>query len=256
MTDWSTKRVLVTGGSRGIGEGIAATFLGAGARVAIAGRNPAALEAARSRLEYGLGSECLTIEADVSDPQSCRTMAAQAVELLGGLDIVCANAGIYPETSLSELTETDLHRMFAINTYGAIYTTQACLPALAEAGNGRVVLTSSITGPVTGYSGLSHYSASKAAQLGFMRSAALELAPSGVTVNAVLPGSIRTEGLDGLGEAAIARMIEAIPARRLGMPGDIGAAAMYFASDEAAFVTGQTLVVDGGQTLPEHADAF
>ena len=256
MTDWSTKKVLVTGGSRGIGAGIAATFLEAGARVAIAGRQQAALETTRRRLEERYGPSCFTIEVDVADPASCRSMANRAVSLLGGLDIVCANAGIYPEAQLDELTADDLQQMFSINTFGSIYTTQACTAALAESANGRVVITSSITGPLTGYSGLSHYSASKSAQLGFMRSAALELAPSGVTVNAVLPGSVRTEGLDGLGESAIERMVEAIPARRLGTPTDIGAAVMYFGSDEAAFVTGQTLVVDGGQTLPEHADAF
>jgi 3-oxoacyl-[acyl-carrier protein] reductase len=114
-----------------------------------------------------------------------------------------------------------------------------------------VVVTSSITGPITGYAGLGHYGASKAAQLGFVRTAALELAPDAITINAVLPGSIRTEGLDGLGKEAIDKMVACIPQRRLGTPADIASAIMYFASEEASFVTGQTLVVDGGQTLPE-----
>jgi 3-oxoacyl-[acyl-carrier protein] reductase len=141
--------------------------------------------------------------------------------------------------------------MFATNVYGTVFSVQACRSGLRSSGRGRVVVTSSITGPITGYPGLSHYGASKAAQLGFVRSAALELAPDGITVNAVLPGSIRTEGLDGLGAAAIAKMEACIPQRRLGSPADIASAAVYFASEEAGFVTGQTLVVDGGQTLPE-----
>ncbi len=116
---------------------------------------------------------------------------------------------------------------------------------------GRVVVTSSITGPITGYAGLGHYGASKAAQLGFVRTAALELARDAITINAVLPGSIRTEGLDGLGEEAIAKMEACIRSGVWALPADIAAAARYFASEEASFVTGQTLVVDGGQTLPE-----
>lgn len=113
------------------------------------------------------------------------------------------------------------------------------------------MVTSSITGPVTGYAGLGHYGASKAAQLGFVRTAALELAPDDVTINAVLPGSVATDGLDGLGADAIAKMVACIPQRRLGTPADIAAAVMFFASEQASFVTGQALIVDGGQTLPE-----
>jgi 3-oxoacyl-[acyl-carrier protein] reductase len=139
----------------------------------------------------------------------------------------------------------------ATNVGGTIFAVKACRPALRASGSGRVVLTSSITGPVTGYPGLSHYGASKAAQLGFMRSAALELAGDAITINAVLPGSIATEGLDGLGAEAIAKMRACIPAHRLGTPADIAAAVMFFASEQAGFVTGQALVVDGGQTLPE-----
>jgi 3-oxoacyl-[acyl-carrier protein] reductase len=122
---------------------------------------------------------------------------------------------------------------------------------LKKSGRGRVVITSSITGAVTGYPHLSVYAASKAGQLGFMRSAAVELAPFGITVNAICPGSIRTEGLDGLGADAISSMERCIPAGRLGEPADIGALAVFLASESASFVTGQAIVVDGGQTLPE-----
>lgn len=250
VTDWSTIRVLITGGSRGIGVGLAEGFLKAGAAVAISGRSADALRLAAERLG-GSGNRVHTIVADVAEPSSCLEMAGAAQECLGGLDVLCANAGIYPERTLEEITSEDVAEIMATNVSGTIFAVQACRPALRASGRGRVVVTSSITGPVTGYPGLSHYGASKAAQLGFVRSAALELAEDGVTINSVLPGSIATEGLDGLGEEAIARMRACIPQRRLGTPADIAAAAMYFASEEASFVTGQTLVVDGGQTLPE-----
>ncbi len=117
--------------------------------------------------------------------------------------------------------------------------------------DGRVIVTSSITGPITGYPGWSHYGASKAAQLGFIRTAAMELAPKQITINAVLPGNIVTEGLADMGQEYLDSMASAIPAGRLGTVADIGNAALFFATDEAAYITGQTLVVDGGQVLPE-----
>jgi 3-oxoacyl-[acyl-carrier protein] reductase len=128
---------------------------------------------------------------------------------------------------------------------------RACLPAMEQAGRGRIVLTSSITGPITAHPGWSHYGASKAAQLGFMRNAAVELAPLGITINAVLPGNIATEGLDDLGEDYLRDVARAIPLGRLGTVEDIAHAALFLATDEAAYITGQTLVVDGGQVLPE-----
>ncbi len=138
-----------------------------------------------------------------------------------------------------------------INLKGTFLSVHACLPALKARGKGRIVLTSSITGPITGSPGWSHYGASKAGQLGFMRSAAIELAPFNITVNAVLPGNILTEGVEGLGAGYIARMKSAIPAGRLGSVEDVAYAVLFLASEEAAYVSGQTIVVDGGQVLPE-----
>jgi 3-oxoacyl-[acyl-carrier protein] reductase len=250
MTDWSTMKVLVTGGSQGIGLGVAEGFARAGASVAISGRSGDTLEAAAGRLRE-IGHHVEIIAADVSDRASCSRMAAEAEQALGGVDVLCANAGIYPERPLDDIDDADLASIFATNVAGTIFSVQACRSALRQSGRGRVVVTSSITGPITGYAGLGHYGASKAAQLGFVRTAALELAPDAITINAVLPGSIRTEGLDGLGKEAIDKMVACIPQRRLGTPADIASAIMYFASEEASFVTGQTLVVDGGQTLPE-----
>ena len=146
--------------------------------------------------------------------------------------------------------------MLNTNARGALYTVQACLPWLKQAEAGRVILTSSITGPVTGYPGWAHYAASKAAQLGFMRTAALELARHGITINAVLPGNVLTEGLNEMGPDYLEQMTRSVPLRRLGSVRDIGWAALFLASREAGFITGQTLVIDGGQTLPESMAAL
>jgi 3-oxoacyl-[acyl-carrier protein] reductase len=121
---------------------------------------------------------------------------------------------------------------------------------------GRVVLTSSITGPITGYPGWSHYGATKAGQLGFMRTASIELARHGITINAILPGNILTEALTALGPEYLRSMAASIPLKRLGTVEDVGHAALFFASKEAAYITGQTIVVDGGQILPESRDAL
>jgi 3-oxoacyl-[acyl-carrier protein] reductase len=183
-------------------------------------------------------------------------VAAIAQERLGGLDVLCANAGIFPDGRLEDLTEDDLDQVFGVNLKGTILSVQACLPALARSGRGRVILTSSITGPITGFPGWTHYGASKAGQLGFMRTAAIELAPKGITINAVLPGNIVTEGLASMGEDYAAGMTAAIPMRRLGTVDEIGYTALFFATDEAAYITGQTIVVDGGQVLPESPEAM
>jgi 3-oxoacyl-[acyl-carrier protein] reductase len=183
-------------------------------------------------------------------------MAAMAVERHGGIDIVCCNAGIFPAAKLGEMSVADWDQVLDINLKGTFLTVNACLPGLKARGNGRIVVTSSITGPITGYPGWSHYAASKAGQLGFVRTAAIELAPHKITVNAVLPGNILTEGVEALGPEYIAGMTSAIPQRRLGSVDDVAYAALFLASDEAGFITGQTIVVDGGQVLPESPAAL
>jgi len=164
-------------------------------------------------------------------------------------------AGVFPSARLGDLAEDDIDRVLGVNLKGTILTVQACLPLLRASGHGRVILTSSITGPVTGYPGWTHYGASKAGQLGFMRTAAIELARDGITVNAVLPGNIMTEGLAGLGDDYVNGMTAAIPMRRLGTVEEIGHTVLFLATDEAGYITGQTIVVDGGQTLPESPEA-
>jgi 3-oxoacyl-[acyl-carrier protein] reductase len=250
VEDWSGVRVLVTGSSQGIGLGIARCFAMRQARVAISGRSSDRREAGLEALATG-GLTVETVMGDVSTRVGCQAMVTEAVDKLGGLDVLCTNAGIYPDISIEDLTEEDADAILDTNLKGTIFSVQAALPALKKSGRGRVVITSSITGPLTGYNGLSVYAASKAGQQGFARTAALELAPYGITVNSVSPGSIETPGLVELGSDAVASMIGLIPVKRLGKPEDIGEAAVYFASLGAGFVTGQDIVVDGGQVLPE-----
>jgi 3-oxoacyl-[acyl-carrier protein] reductase len=256
FTPLNGRSVIVTGGSKGIGKGIARTFARAGANVLIAARDEATLQAAADDVGKDSGARVETVVADVARVDDCRRIAEVAVERLGGIDVLCANAGVFPERPFTEMTEADVDAVFACNVKGTMFSVQACVPALAASGHGRVVLTSSITGPITGYPGWSHYGASKAAQLGFLRTVAIELAPQRITVNAVLPGNIATEGLDDMGEDYIRGMEAVIPQHRLGTVEDIGNAALFFASDEAGYITGQTLVVDGGQVLPESPAAL
>jgi 3-oxoacyl-[acyl-carrier protein] reductase len=255
FTSISGRSVLVTGGTKGIGKGLAAAFAGEGARVVIVGRDSEAGERAAADLRAPGGTVAF-VPADVSSPESCAAAVAVAQERHGGLDIVCCNAGIFPSASLAEMTPENLEEVLGTNLKGTFFTVQAALPALRRSGRGRVIVTSSITGPITGYSGWSHYGASKAGQLGFIRSAALELASSGVTINAILPGNIITEGLEDLGPEYLRTMEAAIPLGRLGSIEEVASAALFLATEEAGYITAQTIVIDGGQTVPESLEAM
>jgi 3-oxoacyl-[acyl-carrier protein] reductase len=255
FTSIAGRAVVVTGATRGIGKGIAQVFAGAGARVLIIGRDPDAAKATVAELS-ATGAEVSSLLADVSRREDCQRIAATAAERFGGIDVLCANAGIFPSAPLAEMTGENIDEVLGTNLKGAILSVQACLPALAASGRGRVILTSSITGPITGFPGWSHYGASKAGQLGFLRTAAIELAASGITINAVLPGNIVTEGLAELGGEYQAQMAASIPLRRLGTVEEIGHTALFLATDEAGYITGQTIVVDGGQVLPESLAAL
>jgi 3-oxoacyl-[acyl-carrier protein] reductase len=256
MFDVTGRSVLVTGGTKGIGKGIARVFAGAGANVVVVGRGEDAARAAAQELGALGGGRVEYVLADVATGQGCQDAAVTAADRFGGIDVLCANAGIFPDRKIAEMTEADLDEVLGTNVKGTVLAVQACLPYLAASGRGRVILTSSITGPVTGFPGWSHYGASKAAQLGFMRTAAIELAPHRITVNAVLPGNVATEGLAELGDDYRATMEASIPLKRLGEVDEIGYAALFFASDQASYVTGQALVVDGGQILPESLEAL
>ncbi|WMS42361.1 3-oxoacyl-ACP reductase FabG [Acuticoccus sp. MNP-M23] len=255
LTPISGRSTIVTGASKGIGKGIAAVFAKAGAKVMVVGRNEAdglatveALRAAGGTAEW--------FAADVTDWDAVQAMVARTTEVFGGVDILCANAGAFPQTKIVDMDPAEWDGVMATNLKSTFLCVKACIPAFEKAGKGRVVVTSSITGPVTGYPGWAHYGASKAGQLGFLKTAAMELARYNTTINAVMPGNIITEGLVDLGEDYMKAMAASIPLKRLGAVEDIGNAALFFASDEAGYVTGQQIVVDGGQILPESLDAI
>jgi len=241
---------VITGGARGIGLGIGSALAEAGARVVLADVDEAAAAAAAATLrEGGLAAE--GIGADVTARGSVESLAARVTSTHGRIDILAANAGIYPNTEFAAIDDALWDRVMDINVKGAVHAAQACLPSMLARGYGRIVLTSSITGPVTGQTGFAPYGASKAAMLGLMRSLAVEVAAHGVTVNAVMPGNVETPGLGETSEEHRNRMLSAIPMGRFGTPRDVGVAVRFLASPDAAYITGQTLIVDGGQVLPE-----
>jgi len=252
LTSLNGKSVLVTGGSKGIGRGIATVFARHGARVTITARGEEALKAAAAEIDGDVRYEI----CDVSDWASVKAMVDSTARAQGGLDVVCANAGAFPQTKIVDMDPGEWDTVMATNLRSSYLCVKAAIPHFERAGKGRVVLTSSITGPVTGFPGWAHYGASKSGQLGFMKTAAMELSRYSTTINAVMPGNIYTEGLQDLGQDYLDTMAASIPLKRLGSVEDIGNAALFFASEEAAYITGQQIVVDGGQIIPESLEAI
>jgi 3-oxoacyl-[acyl-carrier protein] reductase len=235
MQSLTDQVAVITGAGQGIGRAVAQVLASEGARVAIA----------------DVGHAATAYAVDVVDLASLTAMSDAVLAEWGRIDILAAVAGIYPSSPIGELPAGEWDRVMDINVKGALFAMQACLPSMRSRGYGRVVLMSSITGPITGQTGFAHYGASKAAMLGLMRSAAVELAIEGVTVNAVMPGNVRTEGFATIGPEHQDSMLAAIPMRRLAEPEDIGWAVRVLAAPESGYITGQTLIVDGGQVLPE-----
>lgn len=255
LTSLKGKSVIVTGGSKGIGRGIAQVFARTGARVTLASRGEEALKLACDEMNAA-GGDVRYETCDVSDWDSVQAMVNSAAAAQGGLDVMCANAGYYPQTKIVDMDPSEWDDVMASNLRSSFLCVKAAIPHFDKVGKGRVVLTSSITGPVTGFPGWSHYGASKSGQLGFLKTAAMELSRYNTTINAVMPGNIYTEGLQDLGQDYLDTMAASIPLKRLGAVEDIGNAALFFASDEAGYITGQQIVVDGGQILPESLEAI
>lgn len=245
--DYSGQTVLVTGGAQGIGRGIVEAFASSGAEVLIADLHLEAAQAVAAEL-CERGAKVSAKGIDLADRQAIATL----IEGMPRLDVLVHNAGYFPLTPFAEITQEILDRTLAVNLCAPFWLTQSALPLFTKQGGGSVLVTSSVTGPRVVYPGLSHYAASKAGVNGFIRSAALELAPLGVRVNGVEPGMIRTPAMDNLGDSELsARIASAVPLGRLGEPEDIAGAMLFLASDYARYITGQTIIVDGGATLPE-----
>lgn len=257
FTSLKGQSAIVTGASKGIGRGIARALAAQGVQVTLVARGLPALEAAQGAILAELPKARLRIACcDVADWQSVKAMVDEAATAQGGLSILCANAGIYPQTAIEAMEPGEWDHVMAVNLRSSFLAVKAAQPHFRAHGSGRVVLTSSITGPLTGYRGWTHYGASKAAQLGFMRSAAMELAKDKVTINAVLPGNIITEGFEGNGPEYLAAMEASVPLGRLGTVDDVSNAVLFLASDLASYITAQAIVVDGGQVVPESLDAI
>jgi 3-oxoacyl-[acyl-carrier protein] reductase len=247
------KIAVLVGAARGIGAGIAERFVKESAAVVIADTAQREGEDTARRLaQFGVAH---FVAADVSDKTDAQRLVGTALESFGRVDILVQNAGIYPWTLIENIAPDEWDRVLAVNLRGTFLAAQACLKPMKAQRYGRMVFTSSITGPRVTSPGHGHYSASKAGINGFIRAAALEFAGYGITVNGVEPGNILTEGMKQHRSAEFIRgMEESVPLGRLGTPRDIANAVLFLASDDADYVTGTTIVVDGGQTLPEGRD--
>ncbi|MSO74820.1 MAG: SDR family oxidoreductase [Alphaproteobacteria bacterium] len=198
------------------------------------------------------GGEVYFLKSDASCAAGPRAMAKAALTRFGRIDLLAHNAGIWPRAMLADMTEREWDRVIDNNLKGTFLAVKACLPAMIEQHYGRIVLTTSITGNQVGVPGITHYSASKGGQNGFLYSSAIELAPHGIAVNGVEPGNILVRDANiNAGKAHIAKYKGSIPLKRLGRPEEIANTVLFLASDEASYITGQTIIVDGGQIRPE-----
>ena len=245
------KVAVVIGASQGIGEGIAIRLAEEGAKLVLGDIKKESGEALADKLKKK-GSEVLFIKTDISSLQEVRNLVKQTIDCYQRIDILCHVAGIYPFNFIEDISEEEWDRVMNINLKGVFLATQSCIPQMKKQKYGRIVFMSSISGSKVGQPTLSHYCASKAGIVGFMRSASLEVARYNITINAVEPGNILTKGIEDFVEPAFVEAQEkAIPLGRLGQPRDVADAVLFLASDDSKYITGQSIVVDGGQIIPE-----
>ena len=230
----TTRRtVLVTGGNRGIGYAIASRFIADGHRVAVTARS-------------GQGPEgCLTVTADVTDGESLDAAVAQVEESLGPIEILVANAGITKDTLLMRMSDEDFESVIDTNLVGVFRIVKRCIKSMIKGKHGRVILISSVVG-LYGSPGQVNYASSKSALVGFARSVTRELGSRGITANVIAPGFINTDMTRALPEAQQASYLSSIPAGRFAEPEEVAAAVSWLASDEAAYISGAVIPVDGG----------
>lgn len=242
------KKALVTGASRGIGRAIALALAAEGADVVInyAG-NEAAAKAVAQEVE-ALGRKALVVQADISSNAAATNLVEQAVKAFGRLDILVNNAGITRDGLLMRMKEEDWDAVLTTNLKGVFNCTKAAVKYMMKQRSGHIVSISSVVG-ITGNAGQANYAAAKAGVIGFTKAVAKEVASRGINVNAVAPGFIKTDMTKVLSEKVVAGMESTIPLRRLGEPTDIAKAVVFLASDDANYITGQTLHVDGGMVM-------
>ncbi|HZR92482.1 MAG TPA: glucose 1-dehydrogenase [Gaiellaceae bacterium] len=236
----------VTGGGGGLGEAICTALAGAGAAVACADLDPERAERVAG-LVAAAGGTALPLAVDVSDPTSVETAVGRTLAELGGVDILVNNAGIYPRRAWTEISEQEWDRVLAVNLKGYFLCARACFPSMRERGRGRIVNVSSLTFFV-GFPMLLDYVSSKGAVIGFTRALAKEVGPDGVTVNAIAPGAFPTdaEKIHPTPEQYSQWVLDQQAIKRRGRPTDIGNLVVFLAGDGASFITGQTVVIDGG----------
>ncbi|NNU15196.1 3-oxoacyl-[acyl-carrier-protein] reductase [Parvularcula sp. ZS-1/3] len=244
MFSLTDKTALITGATGGIGEAIARTLHGQGATVAISGRNEGKLEA----LASDLGERVHVLPADLSDLEACDELPKRAQDAMGGLEILVANAGITKDNLMMRMKAEDFDDVIKVNLTASWHLAKACLRGMMKAKRGRIIGITSIVG-VTGNPGQSNYAASKAGMIGMTKSLAAEVASRGITANCIAPGFIATAMTEALNDDQKAAINNNIPAQRMGTPEEIAAAAAFLASDEAAYVTGQTIHVNGGMAM-------
>jgi 3-oxoacyl-[acyl-carrier protein] reductase len=244
------KVAVVIGAARGIGAAIAERLVEEGGRVVIADTLEGEGRATAARLsEQG---EASFVATDASRKAAVDALVEVTLARFGRVDVLVQNAGIYPYTMLPDIPVEEWDAVLGVNLRGCFLAIQACARPMRAQKYGRIVLTSSITGPRVSAPGHGHYSASKAGINGLIRAAAIELASFGITVNGVEPGNILTEALQAERSPEYVRAMEAsVPLGRLGTPRDVAHAVLFLASDEAAYITGTTIIIDGGQILPE-----
>lgn len=239
--DLTGRTAFVTGSTRGIGRSIAETLHAAGARVAVVGRSKTSADA----VAMAIGERAQGFACDVTDRESLRRAIRECEASLGPIDILVNNAGVTRDNLLIRLSDQDWDDVLAANLTAAFVSTQAVIKGMMKRRWGRIINVTSIVG-ITGNKGQANYAASKAGLIGFSKSVAKEYAARSVLVNCVAPGFIDTDMTAALPEATRTALLESIPLGRLGAPADVAGAILFLASDLAAYVTGQTLVVDGG----------